>query len=250
MKVSVVIPFGADLSTKEGQHRAQVWHYCRTMWQQLMLQGVIHELIVETDPLVGRCVEHPEVANPPCGHSASWSTARALRVAVPKCTGDVVFQYGADHLPDAEVVRQACALMGSQRAYPWVSLYRDVKYATEESTKALLRGEIWRSDLEWGATSGRCIGMWAWRREVWEETGGVDPRFVGWGYGDDAFTDVLTAAYGPSPAEPGHFLRELWHPAAYRDASARNPNQRLYMAEYAPIKGNAAALLAMKERWA
>jgi hypothetical protein len=241
MKVSVVIPFGADLSTKEGQHRAQVWHYCRTMWQQLMLQGVIHELIVEPDPLMDANVN---------GAPVLWSTARALRVAVPKCTGDVVFQYGADHLPDEGVIVQARDIMSKPGGHPWVSLYRDVKYATEESTKALLRGEIWRSDLEWGATSGRCIGMWAWRREVWEETGGVDPRFVGWGYGDDAFTDVLTAAYGPSPAEPGHFLRELWHPAGYRDASARNPNQQLYMTEYVPIKGNAAALLAMKERWA
>lgn len=261
MTVSVVIPFGADLTTGEGQHRARVWAFILPMWLDLMQAGVVDDLVVADDPLRGRCVDHPHRILG-CTNRAEWSTARALRAGVPRTIGDIIVQYGADHIPDAEVITRAVTIMTTNaglpnRTYEWTHLYRDVAYATEESTLALLDGAPVASgqpdglgDLEWGARAGCCVGMWAFTRRAWEETGGVDPRFVGWGYGDDAWNRVLEATYGPSPAPPGNVLRELWHPAAYRDASAENPNQRLYGAEYAPIVGDKAALLAMQERWA
>jgi hypothetical protein len=217
--LSIIVPWRSDHG-----HRERVWNYLRPQWEALG-----HELIVQDDPEPG-----------------TWSTARALRAAVPKTTGDVIVAYGADHLPDPDVLDTAVKLMDT---HAWCYTYADVAYATEASTAALLAGDITEDQLTWGHYSGRCVGMWAWRRSTWDETGGVDPRFVGWGYGDDAWNDVLETVYGPSSARPGNVLRELWHPDGERDASQANPNHGLYYTEYAPYRGNREYMLAMKEQW-
>jgi hypothetical protein len=221
--LSVIIPFTA-LPGADGEHRQRVWDYLRPRWEALG-----HELITPADPGPG-----------------DWSYARAFRVGVEQSTGDVIMCYGADHLPDPDVLDATVSLL---ETHQWVATYADVAYATEAATAALLAGQITEDQLTWSHYSGRCIGMWGFTRAAWEETGGADPRFVGWGYGDDAFTDVLTAAYGPSPEPPGPVLRELWHPDTERDPSAANPNHVLYFTEYAPYRGDRDAMLAMKEKW-
>jgi hypothetical protein len=233
-RVSVVVPFGADVNTIEGQHRARLWNFIRPLWQDLIQRGVVHELIVEDDPLRGS--------------GAAWSTARALRQAVPKATGEIVTHFGADHLPDEDVLLAVKSILSPEGA-SWVSLYQDVAYASERTTGLLLNGVLGTADLVYDSWAGCCVGMWAWKAEVWAETGGVDPRFVGWGFGDTAWNRVLEATYGPSPTPPGKVLRELWHPATYRGTSGANPNHDLYYSEYDPITGNKDALLRMKEKW-
>jgi len=223
MTLSVIIPFTAS-GTPDGEHRQRVWDYLRPQWEALG-----HELITPADPGPG-----------------DWSYARAFRVGVEQSSGDVIACYGADHLPDPAVLDATVSLCES---HEWVATYSDVRYADKSSTLALLDGEIDEDGLAWSHTSGRCIGMWGFTRAAWNETGGVDPRFVGWGYGDDAFTDVLTAAYGPSPKPPGAMLCELWHPGTERDPSAANPNHGLYHREYAPYRRDRDYMLAMHERW-
>lgn len=222
--LSVIVPWGRPPGVV-GEQRQRVWDYLRPRWEALG-----HELVVADDPEVGR----------------GWSTARALHAGMAQATGDVIVSYGADHLPDPDVVNAAVALLGE---HPWCFLYRDVAYATEASTAALIDGAITEAQLQWSHYSGRCVGMWGWRRSTWDTVGGVDPRFVGWGYGDDAFNDVLETVFGPSPAPPGDVLRELWHTGTDRDASAANPNHGLYFTEYAPHRGNRQHMLAMQQKW-
>lgn len=48
-------------------------------------------------------------------------------------------------------------------------------------------------------------------RTMWEDVGGFDPRFFGWGHEDRAFVHAVEVLHGPRRRVPGHMLN-LWHP--------------------------------------
>src|SRR5690606_20504372 len=48
-------------------------------------------------------------------------------------------------------------------------------------------------------------------RAMWEDVGGFDERFVGWGHEDRAFVHAVEVLHGPRARVPGHMLN-LWHP--------------------------------------
>jgi hypothetical protein len=51
------------------------------------------------------------------------------------------------------------------------------------------------------------------RADVWDDIGGIDERFVGWGGEDIAFGVALRCLYGP-PLEVRGALTHFWHPHA------------------------------------
>lgn len=243
MKLSVIIPFSEPRN--DGGHRRRLLDYLLPRWKHLKDGGLVHEVIVAEDPLAGtidfdRLTEANLLDKGAQEPRMPWSTARAIRAGMREVTGDVVTCFGADHFPDGHVLADATALL-KHTEHEWLFLYERVSYASEASTLALLANphQFGIKTLEWAHTVHRCCGMWMWTRRAWDETGGVDPRFVGWGYGDDAWNVALESCFGPSPAPPGGTLHELWHPAGYRDASAANPNYDLFMTEYRPFAGDA-----------
>lgn len=48
-------------------------------------------------------------------------------------------------------------------------------------------------------------------RSMWEDVGGFDPRFLGWGHEDRAFVHAVEVLHGPRLNVGGHMLN-LWHP--------------------------------------
>ena len=50
-------------------------------------------------------------------------------------------------------------------------------------------------------------------RGMWEDVGGFDPRFLGWGHEDRAFIHAMRTLSGPRVRVEGHMLN-LWHPKA------------------------------------
>lgn len=48
-------------------------------------------------------------------------------------------------------------------------------------------------------------------RSMWEDVGGFDPRFLGWGHEDRAFVHAVEVLHGPRVRVAGHMLN-LWHP--------------------------------------
>jgi hypothetical protein len=253
VKLSVIIPFYND-GTQDGTHRQRLLDYLLPRWRRLVEGGVVHEVIVAADPLAGT-IDFDQLTERHLFDKGAheprmpWSTARAIRAGMDKVTGDAVTCYGADHFPDGRVLADAVGLM--RAGFEWTFLYQRVAYASEASTLQLLHNpaRYALTDLEWAHTVHRCVGMWMWTRKAWEATGGVDPRFIGWGYGDDAWNVALESVFGPPPPTPGGTLHELWHPAGYRDASAANPNYHLFMTEYRDHAGDAAYFRDLPRKW-
>lgn len=48
-------------------------------------------------------------------------------------------------------------------------------------------------------------------RTMWEDVGGFDSRFLGWGHEDRAFVHAVEVLHGPRVRVAGHMLN-LWHP--------------------------------------
>jgi hypothetical protein len=107
------------------------------------------------------------------------------------------------------------------------------------------RCETWRSALyanEWGggqptSESHGCVVM---SRATFNEVGGYDERFTGWGYEDLAF-NIACEARWPS-RRTGWPLVHLWHPPAEENPA----NGELY-ARYEAARGDLAALNALRE---
>lgn len=222
-KISVLVPFGTTPDA-DGAHRAHVWAWCRRRWDGLVAGRVVDEVVVGHDALHGRCHDHPEHPNPPCHHRAPFSVARALNDAAKHAHGDHFLLFGADHVPDTRAVQWAAHAL---RGHTFARIYDRVAYATEAATRIILGNQHFPLDAaDWNEVPAPCPGVLAVRREAFENAGGLDERYEGWGYEDTAFLDALARAHtgthrgtmGPS----GHVLRELWHPGHARDLDGRN----------------------------
>lgn len=219
MTVSILVPFWAD-DSPEGVHRTRVWNWCRRQWEALRSVGLVAEVIVGHDPLAG--------IKPPARALRPFSVSRALNDAAKHATGDSWLLFGADHVPNPQVVAWAA---GELRAYPFIRLHDRVAYATQGSTQIILSSTAFPLDAaDWHEISAPCPGVLAIRREAFEAAGGMDERYEGWGYED---TDLLhrlqlvnTPPRNGRMRASGWPLRELWHPGGHRDLDG--PNRALF----------------------
>lgn len=217
--LSVLIPYRPD-----GGHRDRLWRYLKQRWE-----ATGYEVVECHDPV----------------EDAPFSFARAINASIKEATGDAVAIFGADHLPDRWLLDDMAAQLAH---HPWAMPYGRVSYATENTTEALLAGQIGDSELEWGASAEVCKGIWFLHRDILADLNGLDPLFEGWGWGDDAFNDVL-ATFHPGPRQGNATLRELWHPSGWRDLSDTNPNRARYETLYRPARGNPAAMREVLAGW-
>jgi glycosyltransferase involved in cell wall biosynthesis len=222
MKVSVLVPFGADDSAA-GKQRAKVWRYNLRRWDALRTQGIISEVILGIDCLFGASADHVEVFNR--NFNTTFSVSRALNDAAAHARGDVFLMFGADHVPDPAVIRWATEEI---KRHPWVRLHDLVLYATEAATHLIVDGpfgsNLFQDAANWHRHPAPCPGVLALTRAAWTAAGGMDERFAGWGYEDTEFLSRLRhlvpgGAMGPS----GLPLRELFVPAT-RDLRGENLN--------------------------
>lgn len=220
MKISVLVPFGADES-EDGKWRRRVWEYLRPQWEEFPTL----ELVVGHDRAHG---DRPYFFNPSgqkewLGSSAPFSVSRALNDAASRATGDAFLLFGADHVPDSIVLDFAREQLMRHR---WVRLYDRIAYLSHSATHLLLNHSQVDAK-EWHPISAPCDGVLAVRRCAWEQVGGMDEEYEGWGYED---TDLLHRLQRHVPGgrmEPsGAYLRELWHDGGKRNLDG--PNAALF----------------------
>jgi hypothetical protein len=222
VKISVLVPFGADES-EDGKWRRQVWDYLRHQWEEFPTL----ELVVGTDRLHGTRQgffhEEPHELRDWVKHPRPFSVSRALNNAAKHATGDAFLLFGADHVPDPLVLDFARDQLMRHR---WVRLYDRIAYLSHSATHLLLNHSQVDAK-EWHPISAPCDGVLAVRRAAWDQVGGMDEGYEGWGYED---TDLLHRLQRHVPGgrmEPsGHYLRELWHDGGKRNLDG--PNAALF----------------------
>lgn len=182
--ISVLIPWRSD-----DEDRIRAWHYNRLRWQNLPVQ-----LCVADD---GR-TEGP------------FSVARAVNRARRQATSGILAIFGADHIPP-DLGRLAW-IEDRLAERPWSAVYAGTRVIGRNDTDRVLRGLPPGLFAETrGHLIAMCEGIIAVRASVWDDLGGMDERFVGWGAEDTAFKVALRALYPDGGAGEGETWA-LWHP--------------------------------------
>lgn len=199
MSLDVLVPFRGTT-----EHRLRLHRYTQALWSDLAWPRGDVRIYVASDGLVG----------------PDFSVAAAVNRAYLAGSGENVIVFGSGHIPPTN--DQLDVILSQLRVAMWVACFSSLRILSKQTTESLLGGEeIDPRTAKPERTVGHCMGILAMRREAFREVGGWDERFVGWGYEDTAFRDLLTRRYGAT-TPPKAALTTLWHPLASRGNVAAN----------------------------
>lgn len=211
-QISLLVPFRDD-----GEHRTRVWAWLRQYWQE-NLDSV--EVVMGHDG------------------GSPFSKSTAVNDAASRARGRVFVILDADAYLDARVV-QSCAdrLDAARKAgarlwfMPYAKLYRLGKPLTldlllsDPAQPYCIPSPPVTASLETSpssATYGHQYGamMQVMPREAFFATGGMDPRFRGWGSEDVSFLRALDTLWGHHEVMPND-VSHLWHARPGNDWKTR-----------------------------
>jgi N-terminal domain of galactosyltransferase len=192
LNVRFAIPRRSD-----GGWRDRIWEFCRAYWEREFSWPI-------------------EEGHHDCG---PFNRAAAVNAAA-KGEWDVVVILDGDVACDAERVREAAEL--AHRTGRLTLPYTRRKLLNRRGTRLILAGHEGSWEPFVAATEGRkhfssivCVP-----RPLWDEVGGFDERYQGWGGEDDAFhsaCSVLAEGFERLQGPVWH----LWHPkSVHRDHTA------------------------------
>jgi predicted glycosyltransferase involved in capsule biosynthesis len=151
----------------------------------------------------------------------SWG----LNVGFRHCRAEVVVFADADLILNRNALESSIALCRSE--FDAVKPYDRLIDLTLEETQQVLTGQHLVREYRSGEKPNRegigeficfCGGLFVVRREVFEELGGFDERFTGWGGEDDAMTIKLQTLLSSTHVIAGQTAWHLWH-ERQRDSS-------------------------------
>lgn len=145
---------------------------------------------------------------------------RARNDAFESAVADLIIVADADTVPNSDAIRAALLMVDIQEA-PWVLPYGEERYynLSENETDRILKSDPTADLLEpsdpeqWEHKITSWAGCLVMHRTAWNELGGYDERFEGWGYEDNAFRLALDTLAGPHKRIDS-YVSHLWHPIA------------------------------------
>lgn len=191
MKIRALVP-----RLKDGGERDRLWEYCRSYWR-----SELSELDI---------VEGHHEGDRPFNRSASINSAA-------EGDWDVALVLDSDSVVNADHVRAAATL--ADESGELVLPYTSRNMLSAAGTREILGG-FRGSWNRWVKTRERnrvscCVAV---PRRLWDEVGGFDERFEGWGGEDEAFHQACSVLGGVRRTDG-----EVWHlhhaPSAFHNHS-------------------------------
>ena len=184
MRVVALVPWRSD-----GGRRDVLWAWVRERWERLHPEWPVY---------VGESPDGP--------FCRSHALNRASKAAG---AWDVAVLLDADAIVDPDRLREA--VLKADTTGGFVIAYDRYCYLDKPMTDRILDGftNNWWPGVEWSMTN-TCSTVVTVPRRLWDQVGGFDEGFIGWGFEDCAFS-VACAAFGGRYRVPGE-LWHLWHP--------------------------------------
>lgn len=189
------------------------------------------------------------------GRSAMpWSKGAAVHDAYLQASGDVLVIADADSFVSAEALERCVDQVAD--THRWAMPHDLVFRLNEQSTVRVYGG--WEPhrpkwpDLARPAYSGVIGGgIVVLHRDAYQQVGGIDPRYLGWGGEDLSFGWALLAVVG-LPFRPRADLYHLWHPHALGDAAETlrgSVESEALVAEYRAARRDPKLMREVLARW-
>lgn len=216
--VVVVVPRRAGDPTRD-----RLWSFAKAWWEK----------DVPDWPIIEGHHDHG-----PFNRGAAINTAAAGE-------WDVAVIIDADVVADADQVK--AAVDNAHRTGRLTLAYTKYFALKEEMTERVLDG--YDGDWTRGAAlkmTGHVSSILAVPRRLWDQVGGFDERFVGWGHDDVAFAAVCRTLGGGIDRIPGSVFH-LWHGPTRRGTSAPRGHALLYR-RYAELTDPAAMAAFIDQR--
>lgn len=185
LNVQICVPWRPD-----NGHRDRVWEYCQARWLDLNLGWPIVCGITADEPL-----NRSKARNFAAAGGTDW---------------DVAVFTDADNLPaTAEQVVLAVSLAAKHQCQVFA---HNLRFGLDEATtEAVLNGEDLPLSSATEMDYNTFSGVWAVGRQIWDQVGGFDERFIGWGFEDLCFMLAAETMAGQKRRVDG-LLYHLWHP--------------------------------------
>lgn len=169
-----------------------------------------------------------------------FSRARIRNEAVRRASDGVVVLCDADTVPEEEPLRAAIAGAAEDgRLHLPYTMYRGL---SAEGTLAVYACGTDPHHAPVAETSMRSIGgVWVIRADAWWRAGGMDERFVDWGFEDDAFWTAAGTLLG-EPVRHHGVITHLRHEPAGKIGSASYHRNRLRYQLYLKARNNPARM--------
>lgn len=169
-----------------------------------------------------------------------FSRARVRNEAVRRAADGVVVLCDADTIPEEQPLREAIAGAAADgRLHLPYTRYRAL---SPEGTLAVYARGTDPAHAPVTEDSMRPIGgVWVIRADAWWAAGGMDERFVGWGYEDDAFWAAAGCLLG-EPVRHHGTITHLHHAPAANIRSPQYRANRLRYQQYARARRDPDAM--------